>query len=172
METKSLTDLEGKLREINTKIIDKMRETFKYPDSVTFYRQGEVSHYTKAGINNPDDISSLIDNDILPYVVMGSRSQGRHEFSTNFYLEGYLKCGVTSANDMLKLRNAGITPYHVKDILTKVDFQGEMGTFVDAVVKVAQEKGYERRAVNINSDFGHELNYGKAGEELRKWLGQ
>lgn len=170
MESRSLTDLEEKLRVINTKIIDRMRETFKYPGSVQFYHEASVHDYLKADITNPEDINNLLDNDIWPCFVLGSRSQGENEFSTNFYLEGYLKCGIKSPHDMVKLRNVGITPYHLGDILTRTQFQGEINTFVNAVVTVAQEKGYQRIPAQISTDFGHELNYGSAGEQLRAWL--
>jgi len=167
--------LEKRLQEYSTKTCDSARDGFKYPGSVQVFQHASVAAYTQIGITDPGVVSRLIDNGILPSITIGSRSQGEHEYSTEFGLDGYVKAGVTSPDDMLRLRAANVTTYGFSKVVTALKQAGRsypLSEIVGEVVRIAHEEGLDAiaRDARTSNSMVHEFNHGSLGEQFQKWL--
>ncbi|MBS3149010.1 orotate phosphoribosyltransferase [Candidatus Woesearchaeota archaeon] len=120
---------------------------FKYPGSVGLYGAAGKSAYRTAGITAPEQIAELLDNDIWPTVVAGSRSQGQSTYGTNFALDGYVSLGITDPKVMLALRNESITIERANAIRKKNPHAKDIAEFVQVRDELfgRPEKKVERR---------------------------
>ena len=119
MEEKYL-QLESRLNKIAWERLEKERVYYKYPRSVRFYRTPSVAYYQEVGISDPQIIGRLIDKEIIPFATIGSESQGKDRYETQFCLEGYVELGVTSPDDMLRLAELKVRPYQLKRLLKEL----------------------------------------------------
>ncbi|MBI4440531.1 hypothetical protein HY639_00020 [Candidatus Woesearchaeota archaeon] len=171
MENAEYTQLEKRLQEYSYKTEEQARGLFEYPESVQLYKSAHITDYTRVGITDSADIGRLIDSDILPPVTVGSRSQGEHEYCSPFNLEKYVQCGVTRPDEMIKLRNANVTPYALHDLLTDLKSKGitySISDVVDEIVKIGGES--TKKSARTDLSLCHEFNYGAMGKQLQKWL--
>lgn len=115
----TLQDLEKRIQEINYLLREAGRQYFKYPGSVHTYGYASLDQYYNAGIQTPEDIAHLLEQDIWPYAVIGSTSQGQIRCSTNFWLAGYVTEGIKDPQLMMGLRKEGITQQQIWNIRKK-----------------------------------------------------
>lgn len=160
--------LDARLSRISHAELDKRKGNFKYPGSVQLYRTACTEHYRERGISDPEVIGRLIDNDIIPYLVLGSTSQGEHRHDSDFCLDGFFRVGITSPDDMLLLAGCNVGPYDIRCLLRELNADNadnEMAKLISDGLGGKPLKRKERGNALIDA-----YEEGRFGQRIDKWI--